>query len=327
LGTTVFGLRFLSAFSGVLSVLTAAWLGRTLLPRGGGALAALILAGLRWHLILSRWGWVMIAIAPLLDVAAILAIRSVRKRSMASAAIAGVLVGLAAHVYLAAWIAAAALLGLLLWPRRRSLPDRAAVLPAALYVAAFSIVVLPLFVLRGARATPYLQRVGHHNVLTEIRHSGSLFPPFAAAADALAAPWFRPDAVARRDLPGRSPLGWVLGIAVAAGIARSYRRIPGPISPRFFFPRPGRPPRRRSPVRGRPSHQIPGSVTSRTLPPCARPRAFSDWWEARLLPGAVSRRSRRSGCWRGSGSWAPATRCSSGPTRSARSAPSEARTR
>jgi hypothetical protein len=237
-GTTVFGLRFLSAFSGVLSVLTAAWLGRTLLPRGGGALAALILAGLRWHLILSRWGWVMIAIAPLLDVAAILAIRSVRKRSLASAAIAGVLVGLAAHVYLAAWIAAAALLGLLLWPRRRSLGNRASTLPAVLYVAAFSIVVLPLFVLRGGRATPYLQRVGHHNVLAEIRHSGSLLPPFAAAADALAAPWFRPDAEARRDLPGRSPLGWVLGIAVAAGIARALAN-PGEDFSAFLFPQAG----------------------------------------------------------------------------------------
>ena len=32
-------------------------LGAPLLPRGGGALAAVTLAGLRWHLNLSRWAW------------------------------------------------------------------------------------------------------------------------------------------------------------------------------------------------------------------------------------------------------------------------------
>ncbi|HYR46627.1 MAG TPA: hypothetical protein VER78_06440, partial [Thermoanaerobaculia bacterium] len=40
-GTTVFGLRFLSAAAGVASVLTTLALARALLPRGGGALAAL----------------------------------------------------------------------------------------------------------------------------------------------------------------------------------------------------------------------------------------------------------------------------------------------
>ena len=56
-GATVFGVRLPSALAGAASLVTAALLGRALLPAGGGALAALILAGLRWHLILSRWGW------------------------------------------------------------------------------------------------------------------------------------------------------------------------------------------------------------------------------------------------------------------------------
>src|SRR5262249_29436842 len=75
-GTTVFGVRFPSALAGVASLVTAALLGRALLPSGGGALAALILAGLRWHLILSRWAWVMIVLAPIVDIATLLAIRA-----------------------------------------------------------------------------------------------------------------------------------------------------------------------------------------------------------------------------------------------------------
>ena len=51
-GTNVFGMRLLSALGGLLSIVTATALARALLPRGGAALAALVLAGLRWHLIL-----------------------------------------------------------------------------------------------------------------------------------------------------------------------------------------------------------------------------------------------------------------------------------
>jgi ABC-type nitrate/sulfonate/bicarbonate transport system permease component len=64
----VFGVRFPSALAGAASLVTAALLGRALLPSGGGALAALILAGLRWHLILSRWAWVMIVLAPIVEI-------------------------------------------------------------------------------------------------------------------------------------------------------------------------------------------------------------------------------------------------------------------
>ncbi len=85
-GTTVFGVRFLSAFGGVLSLCTAMLLGRALLPRGGGTLAGLVLAGLRWSLILSRWGWNMIVLAPLLDVATLVALRA-RRRGRAGAAV------------------------------------------------------------------------------------------------------------------------------------------------------------------------------------------------------------------------------------------------
>lgn len=230
-GTTVFGLRFLSALAGAVSIVTAGLLARTLLPRGAGALAALVVAGLRWHLILSRWGWSMIVLVPLVDVATLLVIRARRRRGVAAAGAAGAVAGLGAHVYLAGWVAAAALTGFCLWPcsaeptqgkpgARDDAPS-ARLRRALLFGAGFLLAVAPLFLFREGRAIAYFARTGDHNVLREFRYRRSVEPLFAAAADALVAPWIIPDPTPRHDLPGRSRLGWILGIPVLAVFARA----------------------------------------------------------------------------------------------------------
>jgi hypothetical protein len=58
----------------------------------------------------------------------------------------------------------------------------------------------------------------------EIRRQRSLAPLFSSAATALAAPWYLADPSPWNDLPGRSRLGWILGIPVAAALARSLWR-------------------------------------------------------------------------------------------------------
>ncbi len=221
-GTTVFGVRFLSAAAGVLSIATAIALGRALLPRGGGALAGLALAGMRWHLILSRWGWNAIVLVPLLDLAALLLLRARRRRSVAATAAAGVVAGVGAHVYLAAWVALAALTVLLAWPGP-GLTRWWRLRAGGVFVAMFLLAASPLFV-PGAGKTPYFRRAGQHNVLVEIRRQSSVAPLFSSAATALAAPWFLADPSPWNDLPGRPRLGWILGIAVAAALARSLLR-------------------------------------------------------------------------------------------------------
>jgi hypothetical protein len=220
-GTTVFGVRFLSAASGVLSIVTAMALGRALLPRGGGTLAGLAVAGMRWHLILSRWAWNAIVVVPVLDVAALLAISARRRRSLALAGAAGLAAGLGAHMYLAAWICLAALAGFLLWP----LPGAALrwrAVSAGVFLAGFLAVVAPLFLLEGR--TPYFRRAGAHNVALEIRLQRSAIPAFVSVQKAIAAPWFLGDPSPWNDLPGRSRLGLILGVAVAAAIARGLVR-------------------------------------------------------------------------------------------------------
>jgi hypothetical protein len=230
-GVTVAGVRLPAALAGAASLITGALLGRTLLPHGGGTLAAIILSGMRWHLILSRWGWVAMALVPVVDVASLLALRfrrsgsGARRGSATAAAAAGAVIGLGAHVYLAAWVAAVGLFALILWPRPPEAGmGRGGLRPlhaGALFLAGFAVAAAPLFLFREGRTAPYFARTRDHNVLLEMRRTASILPPLAAAADSLVAPWFLPDPIPLNDLPGRSRLGWILGIPVAAALARA----------------------------------------------------------------------------------------------------------
>jgi hypothetical protein len=219
-GTTVFGLRLPSALAGAVSLLTAGLLGRALLPRGGGALAVLALAGMRWQLILSRWSWNMIVLAPIVDVAALLLLRARRRPAAWAALAAGGAAGLGAHVYLSAWIAGVAL-GLFALLPARGEPRRASLLRALLFAAGFAAAAAPLFLLREGRPASYFARVSDHNLIVEIQRTHSLLPAAAAAADALAAPWRLPDPSPRHDLPETSRLGFLLGIPVALALMRA----------------------------------------------------------------------------------------------------------
>ncbi len=219
-GTTVFGVRFPSAIAGAASLVTALLLGRSLLPQGGGALAALALAGMRWQLILSRWAWNMVVLAPLADLAALALVEARRRRSLVLAGIAGLCAGVGAHVYLSAWVVACALAIFALWPGARPEGARERIARAAAVAAGFALAAAPLFLLRQGREAPYFARAADHNVVLEIARSKSILPPVAAAADGLACPWFLSDPSARHDLPGRRRLGWLLGVPVAIALGR-----------------------------------------------------------------------------------------------------------
>lgn len=218
-GATVFGVRLPSALAGTISVATAMLLGKTLLPRGGGALAGLALAGLRWNLILSRWGWNAIVLAPILDVAALVLLAARRRRSLALAGAAGLVAGLSTHVYLASWVGSAALLLLAAWPPPRDEGTRWRPALALAFGVAFALAAAPIFLLEKGRASPYFARASDHNVALEVRRTRSALPLLEVAADALEAPWFLPDPTPRHDLPGRSRLGWIAGALLAVAFA------------------------------------------------------------------------------------------------------------
>lgn len=232
-GTTVFGVRSHVALAGTLSVVTAALLGRALLPRGGGALAAISLAGLRWSLIVSRFAWNPLALAPIADVATLILIRARRRASWRAALAGGLVAGIGAHVYLASWIVALALMGFLFWPGKNPLPVLRRVGLAAVFFAGFLLAASPIVLLRKDRVGSYLVRASDQTLAKEIRRSKTWMPPFAILADAFQAPWFLPDPVLRQDLR-KSRLGWLVGIPVAIAFLRAMRSPREDLSALFF---------------------------------------------------------------------------------------------
>jgi len=232
-GATVFGVRFPSALAGCLSLGTAALLGRALLPAGGGALAALALAGMRWSLIQSRWGWNQIVLAPIADLAALLVLRARRQSSAAAALGAGALAGLGAHVYLSAWIVAGALVAFAGWPAEKAGLSKRVRL-AGFVLLGFALAAAPLFLFREGRRAPYFARARDHNVVMEISRERSWLPPLAAAADAVVSPWLLADPSPRNDLPGRRRLGWILGVPVLLCLGRALLRPRAELSALLF---------------------------------------------------------------------------------------------
>ncbi|MEP6800777.1 MAG: glycosyltransferase family 39 protein [Acidobacteriota bacterium] len=181
-------MRFLSAAAGTLSCLTAIALGRALLPRGGGTLAGLALAGLRWSVTLSRWGYVAIVLVPLADAAMLALLHARRRRSAAAAAAAGAILGIGAHIYLASWIVLAALLLFVLWPIEGGAAVAKRVILALALACGFALVAAPLFLFREGRQAPYFARASNQSMLRSLRSARSPLPVMASAADAIAAP-------------------------------------------------------------------------------------------------------------------------------------------
>lgn len=219
-GATVTGLRLPSVLGGALSLVTAGLLGRSLFPAGGGTAAVLVLAGLRWHVVLSLSGWHSVLLVPVVDVATLLLLSARRRArgSWASAAAGGAVMGIGPHVYLASWAAAGALAAFAVWPPVPAGGRGGRRLLA--FAAGFVLVVSPLFLLKEGRRVPYFGRSSRHNLLSEIRYQKSLLPAFAVVADALPAPWLIPEPQARHDLPARPRLGWIVGALVAVGLGR-----------------------------------------------------------------------------------------------------------
>ena len=218
-GATVYAVRIPAAIGSIASIATAGLLGWMLLPAGGGALAAITLAGLRWHLNLSRWAWCPTTMMVTTDVGTLLLLVARRRGSALAAAVGGFAVGLGAHVYLSAWVAAAALAAFAAWPAEggKRLRPRAGL--AAAYLLGLAVATAPLFLLREGRVLPYFNRANDHNVFREVRYNRSVFPVAAVAADALASPWYLPDPTRRHDL--ERPRLELLAVPLAIAFGRA----------------------------------------------------------------------------------------------------------
>jgi len=188
-GTNTFSLRLPAAIAGVVSLVTTGLLARRVLPRGGATLAVVVLAGLYWNVTMSRLDWVALVIAPIVSLATLLRFRARDRPTPILALCAGALIGIGAHVYLAAWVAAAGLLAIAFWPSHRPLPVSGLnhfLLPA-FFVLGFCLAVSPLFLFREGRTTPYFLRARIQSLLHDVRSWRSPQLLFEAASDGMSA--------------------------------------------------------------------------------------------------------------------------------------------
>jgi hypothetical protein len=221
-GTNTFSLRLPAAIAGMASLVTTGLLARRVLPRGGATLAVMVLAGLSWHVTMSRLGWVALVIAPIVSLATLLLLRSRDGPTPILALCAGALIGIGAHVYMAAWVAAAGLLAIASWPSHRPLPAsgfQRSLLPA-LFVLGFGLAVSPLFLFREGRTTPYFQRAPIQRTLLGVRYWRSPVAVLEAASDGISAPWVS----ASREWPRNVQLRLVFRLLLAVAFLRALRR-------------------------------------------------------------------------------------------------------
>jgi hypothetical protein len=232
-GTNVFSMRFAGALEGSLSIVTAMLLARALLPRGGVALTALALAGLRWQLIIARFGWNGLALAPIVDLATLALIRARRRSSLAAAAAGGLIAGLGAHVYLGAWIAIVGLGGFVLWPTETAVPLRRRIALGLVVGLGFLATASPIFLLKQGRERSYFVRASDQSLMKDIVRRKSWLVPFEVVADSVQAPWLVPDPDLRQDLPV-SRLGWILGVPFALTVLCAFARPKRDLSALLF---------------------------------------------------------------------------------------------
>ncbi len=105
IGDSLFALRLMSAFLGILTVAATFWLGAEIFAdRRIALVAAALLAVSFWHVLFSRLGFRAIS-QPLLQALTVAALfRGLRRQSWMWLVVAGVALGLTAYTYLAARI-------------------------------------------------------------------------------------------------------------------------------------------------------------------------------------------------------------------------------
>jgi hypothetical protein len=223
------GILALSAVGGTLALPALYCLAREVEGPRIALVATAILAFSAWPLVLSRWTWTaaMMCFLVLSASAAILA--ALRKQSAGWALAAGIFVGLSLHTHPAAWPVAAGFGLFALWSLRRPRVLRltgVAVLGTFLAFAplGFAFLRFPERLGGRARDVSFLRRVTDTTV------------PGAGTAFALPAALFynawqysglvlwTADPNPRHDLPARSRLHPIIGIAALVGAALAWKR-------------------------------------------------------------------------------------------------------
>jgi hypothetical protein len=224
------GLLALSAVGGSLTLPAVYWLGRETGGRRVALVATALTAFAMSPLVFSRWAYTAALLLPLVLGGAAATLRTVRTGRVAWAVLAGLLLGLSLHTYVAAWpIAGAFVIFALTTPLRSGRWRLVLAAGAAALVAflPFAVAFLDYPGRLGGRAYDVSFLIPSRNVALPAG-SGPLAILLRLLYNVLqytGALLWTGDPTARNGLPGRPAFSVLVGFAALVGAALSWRRV------------------------------------------------------------------------------------------------------
>jgi 4-amino-4-deoxy-L-arabinose transferase-like glycosyltransferase len=225
LGTTWVALVLASVVPAVLTVLAVYPLARTLFGVPSALAAMAFMAFNRWHINMSRWGWIEVS-TPLFQALCVLfLVRAARNRRLLDFALAGLFLGLGMYSYLAIRMAVVAVALYVLY---RLLVQRGfwragvgLALMALLYLMAFS----PLAVHYSRNPFTFLNRSQQVSIFNDVKQAGSYQPLWENLRRHAEMFTVRGDTNPRHNLPGAPMVDPVTGALLLIGFGYGLWRI------------------------------------------------------------------------------------------------------
>ena len=219
-----------SLLPAILTVIFIYTLGRYLFGAGTALIAVFLLALSRWHVTMSRWGWVEI-MPPLFQIlATILLLKAFSSRRATHFMGAGMILGLGMYTYLSSRLVVTVVVAYVLY---RSIIERDFLRKqaAGLLLAAFGflLVFAPLMTTYAKNPYGFLNRSREVSILRDVEETGSWSPLFENAKRHALMFHVRGDPNPRHNLPGLPMLSAVpavlllLGLGVALSRFRDHR--------------------------------------------------------------------------------------------------------
>jgi len=229
-GANLLSLKIISLLPAILSVIAVFFLGRLLFGPTAGLSTMLFMAVSRWHLTLSRWGWNELMPPLFLILALYFLIRGIKSRNVVEFVLGGILCGLMAYTYLAAWLAIAIILIYCIYWLFAN-PDgfkknlHANWMGLVLFWLAAIIVVAPLMVTYFKFPSSFFGRIQQVNILNDIKQQNSYQPLMDNLTSYLKFFHQVGDMNGRHNLPGEPELDPITGLLFVVGIGYSIFRF------------------------------------------------------------------------------------------------------
>ena len=240
LGANWLGLKWASLIPAILTIPAVYLLGRLVLGPRPALLAMVLMAGSRWHLTMSRWGWNETA-PPLLELlGCYFLLRGLRDRKACDFALGGLLSGLTLYTYLSSRLVLAAIL---LFLGYRLIADRTGLRNAIrqsgagvlIFLLAILIAVAPLAVTYATDQFTFTHRVAELSIFRQVSQDASIQPLLQNLLDMLRFFHQVGDFRGKHNLPGMPMLDPITGLFFAIGLAYANLETRGACTPIVSF--------------------------------------------------------------------------------------------